>query len=108
MLNNRTVHFETFAIDPGGGKRYSGDSLGRILSLEFRNRNKSCILGYGPDRHGNYHDLYLNPYTGQKLYHRINEDGISVFNDFLRAGHRFFGFQDLMEVILSGQIACCF
>ncbi|WP_167457218.1 PepSY-associated TM helix domain-containing protein [Sphingobacterium detergens] len=73
-------------------KDIPGDSLGRILSLEFRNRNKSCILGYGPDRHGNYHDLYLNPYTGQKLYHRINEDGISVFNDFLRAGHRFFWF----------------
>lgn len=71
-------------------KDSASKDFGRLYSLDYRGGNKSCILTYGPDTAGNYHDLYINPYTGKILYHRVNEDGVSRFNDFLRAGHRFF------------------
>ncbi len=71
-------------------KDSASKDFGRLYSLDYRGGYKSCILTYGPDTASNYHDLYINPYTGKILYHRVNEDGVSRFNDFLRAGHRFF------------------
>ncbi|WP_336834512.1 PepSY-associated TM helix domain-containing protein [Sphingobacterium siyangense] len=71
-------------------KEIAPKGLGKLYSLDYRDKDKSCLLTYGPDTDGNYHDLYLNPYNGQLLYHRLNEDKITKFNDFLRAGHRFF------------------
>lgn len=71
-------------------KEISPKGLGKLYSLDYRDRDKSCLLTYGPDTDGNYHDLYMNPYNGALLYHRLNEDKITKFNDFLRAGHRFF------------------
>jgi len=71
-------------------KNIPNDGIGGLYSIDYREKGKSAILSYRDGPEGDFHDLYLNPYNGEILYHRINTDSVIEFNDFLRAGHRFF------------------
>ncbi|SMG05876.1 PepSY-associated TM helix domain-containing protein [Sphingobacterium psychroaquaticum] len=65
---------------------------GGFYSIAYRGPEKSSVISYMTPQDENYHELFVNPYTGAILYHRVNEDTVTIFHDFLRAGHRFFWF----------------
>lgn len=70
-------------------KDVPSDGANGLYGITYRGEGRSAQITYISSADEKFYDLFINPYTGEVLHHR-SDDNVTKLHDFLRAGHRFF------------------